>query len=65
MDQARTIRVVTSGKLFELGRSHITTSTGTNDAIKAWNKAPEEIKNAKTLAVAKVHIRKFVKTLPI
>ena len=57
--------MVTAGKLLELGKFNITTSIFTNDAIKAWNKAPEEIKNAKTLTVAKVNIKKFVKTLPI
>ena len=64
-DQARSTRAVRVGKLLEQGRSNITSSTFTDDAVKAWNKTPEEIKNAKTFSVAKVHLKKIVKALPI
>ena len=36
-----------------------------NDGIKAWNKAPDAIKNCNSLFSAKREIKKFVKTLQI
>ena len=40
-------------------------ATFLNDAFKLWNAASNEIKNSKSLAIAKKEIKKFVKTLPI
>ena len=36
-----------------------------SDAARLWNKAPDPIKNSKTLYGAKKEIKKFVLTLPI
>ena len=40
-------------------------ATFLNDAFKLWNAASNEIKNSKSLAIAKKEIKKFVKMLPI
>ena len=34
------------------------------DGIHIWNKAPKEIKEAKTCYVAKIEVKKFVTHLP-
>ena len=40
-------------------------ATFLNDAFKIWNAASSNIKNSKSLAIAKKEIRKFATTLPI
>ena len=50
-DEQRTSRSATSGKLIEYG--HKVTSTFINDSTRAWNKAPNNIKQSKTLFSAK------------
>ena len=40
-------------------------STFYSDAARLWNRAPDVIKNIKTLFSAKKEIKKFVLTLPI
>ena len=40
-------------------------STFYSDVASLWNKAPESIKNAKTLYMVKREIKKFVLSLPI
>ena len=42
-----------------------TLNTFIGDSTRLWNKAPEAIKNTKTLNTAKAEIKKFVLTLPI
>ena len=44
-----TTRAVTSGKLVEIGVSIHAKNTFYNDGVKAWNRAPDEIKNCKTI----------------
>ena len=40
-------------------------ATFTGDSIRAWNKAPDTIKMAKTFFSAKKAIKIFVKNLPV
>ena len=42
-----------------------TPNTFIGDATRLWNKAPPEIKTAKTITAAKKEIKKFVMTLPV
>ena len=58
-------RSMVSGKLTESRGSDALKSTFINDGIKAWNLAPDVIKNCNSLFSAKKEIKKFVKTLPI
>ena len=44
--------------------SNITKKTFINDSIKAWNRAPNDLKNKANIYGAKAAIKKFVKTLP-
>ena len=60
-----TTRAVTSGKLVEIGVSIHAKNTFYNDGVKAWNRAPDEIKNCKTIWAAKKAIKSFVKSLPM
>ena len=41
-----TTRSITNGKLLEIGISSLAKDTFYNDAVKAWNAAPEVIKTA-------------------
>ena len=54
-----------SGKLTEIRGSDALKSTFINDGIKAWNLAPDAIKNCNSLFSAKKEIKKFVMTLPV
>ena len=56
---------ITSGKLVEVSQTCVTINTFHNDAIKAWNLAPDTIKNSNTIWSAKKQIKIFVKTLPV
>ena len=60
-----TTRSITNGKLLEIGISSLAKDTFYNDAVKAWNAAPEVIKNCTTIWTAKKQIKSFVKSLPI
>ena len=51
--------------LKETAKSNVTMGTFINDAIKAWNKCPNEIKEAQSYNIAKRLIKSFSKTLPI
>ena len=64
-EDGRITRGVTTGKLVEEGSSTLSTNSFIGDATRLWNKAPEAIKNTKTLNSAKAEIKKFVLTLPI
>ena len=54
-----------SGKAVETGRTCMAKATFMNDAARLWNKAPENIRNAKTMLAAKKAIKTFCKTLPV
>jgi len=58
-------RSSTQGDLTEIGGSTRAKKSFTIDAAKAWNKASEKIRRAKTLAMAKKAIKVHCKTLPI
>ena len=53
------------GKPVEIGNSNLVQNTSTSDAIRIWNKAPESVKEAKSLTQAKTAINKFIKCIPI
>ena len=64
-DDQRTTKATSNKKVPESAKSNATQSAYNNDAKKLWNKAPKEIKTAKTLASAKKLIKKYSKTFPI
>ena len=64
-EDSRITRAITNNILKESAKSNVTMNTYLNDAIKAWNKCPEDIKNAKSYFSAKNLIKSFIKTLPI
>ena len=57
-------RAESNGKLYERSGSDKMKSTFINDAIVAWNKAPNNLRVSKTLFSAKRQIKTFVRTLP-
>ena len=61
----RTTRSITAEKFIKIGSSNLSSATCKSDSIRAWNKAPVAIKNAKTLTHAKKEIKSFVLSLPI
>ena len=58
-------RAITNNMLKETAKSNVTMGTFINDAIKAWNKCPNDIKNAQSYNIAKHLIKSFSKSLPI
>ena len=58
-------RSVSNGKLMEDGRSDKAKATFINDATRAWNKVPANIRECTSLYSAKKAITTFVKTLPV
>ena len=64
-ENSRVTRAITNNILKESAKSNVTMNTYINDAIKAWNKCPEDIKNTKSYFSAKNLIKSFIKTLPI
>ena len=62
---ARCSRSITNGNFQEEGTSERAKSTFINDATRAWNKAPINIKHCKSLYSAKKAIKVYVKSLPI
>ena len=64
-DDCVTTRAVTNGDVQLMGKSELVQSTFLNDASKAWNKIPNEIKECKNIFTAKKAIKKFVTNLPI
>ena len=54
-----------ANRLREVGKSDLVQRTCISDAIRVWNRAPEKIKNSKSLYTAKKEIKTFAKTLPI
>ena len=61
---ART-RSIQKDSLLVIGKGQKLQSTFYSDAASLWNKAPECIKNAKTLYTVKKEIKKFVLSIPI
>ena len=61
---ART-RSIQKVSLIVVGKSLKLQSTFYSDAARLWNKAPDAIKNSKTLFGAKKEIKKIILTLPI
>ena len=51
--------------MIETGRTARSMTSFCGDAPRVWNKAPELITKAKSLAMAKKEIKTFVRTLPI
>ena len=45
--------------------SNVSKKTFVNNSIKAWNRAPNVLKNTATVYGAKTAIKNFVKTIPI
>ena len=64
-NEGRSSRSITNGKIIEEGTSEKSTSTFINDATRAWNNAPRNIKDCKSIHSAKKAIKQFVKTLPV
>ena len=62
---AWTTRAISRGDLRVQGSSLKSQSSFINDTNRAWNKAPQAIKNCKSLYSAKIEIRKFVVLLPV
>ena len=54
-----------SGRLIEEGGSTKSKASCIQDGTRLWNKAPEGIKNAKTIIGARKEIRKYCEQLPI
>ena len=65
IEVSRVSRAQRAGMLDSKAFSKITKDTFKNDCIKAWSKAPSELKNSKCLSGAKTLIKKFVLTLPV
>ena len=64
-EDERVSRSQRNGKIHSNAFSTGTKNTFINDSIKAWNNAPNELKNNRCLSGAKATIKKFVATLPI
>ena len=65
LGDAPTTRSISRGDVVEGANfSNLSRSTFINDATKAWNRAPDSIKNCTTYYTAKKSIRQFVTTLP-
>ena len=60
-----TTRAACNGALIEKGFNHISSKTFKNDAIRVWNKCPQNIKESVTIYTAKKMIKNFVLTLPV
>ena len=60
-DTRTSTRAVTSGRLIEVGVSTCSKNSFYNDGVKAWNKAPDSIKNCESIWSAKKEIKLFVK----
>ena len=58
-------RSIHKEKLVVVGKGLKLQSTFYSDAANMWNKAPDAIKNSKTLHSAKRDIKKYILTLPI
>ena len=59
------MRSITNEMLPVKSFTELSKNTFINDGIKAWNRAPQNIKNCKTFTSAKSAIKEFVQNLPI
>ena len=59
------LRSGATGKLNEVSCSNKLKASYFNYGSKAWNQTPPVIKNCKSLYLAKIEIKKFVKTIPV
>ena len=57
--------IMTSGRLIQMGNSNLSFNSCIGDAVRLWNKAPEDLKNCNSLAQIKKAAKLFAKTLPI
>ena len=57
-------RACSSGMLVETARTNCSQKTFRHDTLHIWNKAPQEVKDFKSLFSAKKAIKSFVSTLP-
>ena len=64
-EEERVSRAQRAGIINSTAFSKVTKDTFINDSIKAWNNAPQELKNNWCLSGAKTLIKKFVMTLPV
>ena len=55
----------TNGTLKELGMCKVSQATFINDSARAWNKAPNVIKECKSIYAVKKSTRTFVMSLPL
>ena len=53
-EESKVTRAITNNVLKESAKSNVTMSTFINDAIKAWNKCTDNIKEAKYYNAAKI-----------
>ena len=58
-------RADTINKPIEIGKSTLTQKTCISDAIRLWNRAPDQITKRKSLSQAKSEIKKYARRLPI
>ena len=57
-------RAATNGALVEMGFSQISSKTFKNDAVRVWNRCPNNIKESVSFYTAKKSIKEYVSTLP-
>ena len=62
---ARCSRAATNGDFQEEGKPERAKDTFINDATRAWNKAPDNIKHFNSIYSAKKAIKIYVKSMPI
>ena len=63
--ETRHLRSSSTVVMMEGGKNNIARASFTRDAGRLWNKAPNDIKEAKTLHMAKKLIKDYCKTLPV
>ena len=63
--EGTTTRGDSSRKAIEVGKTNAAKKSFIGDATRTWNRAPDEIKLAKTICSAKQRIKVYCKTLPI
>ena len=59
------MRLSTRKEMIEGGKYKATRESFTREAGRIWNQGPVEIKTAKTIYVAKKHIKEYSKKLPV
>ena len=64
-EETASTRAMTAGRLIEMGKSNLAFNSCIGDAVRLWNRAPEDIKNCKSLSQVKNAAKTFVKSLPL